>query len=48
MSREPYDAGEIKLVLGMVALWMLWILVVAVWRRWRPEHFIAEDRTHDE
>ena len=31
--REPYDAGEIRLVLSLALLVFLWVVTMAIWRR---------------
>ena len=31
--REPYDAGEIRLVLGLALLVLVWVVTMALWRR---------------
>lgn len=35
--REPWDAGEIKLVLGGFLLVLIWLASVALLRRWRGQ-----------
>jgi len=34
-KKEPYDAGEVRLVFGLLGLCIVWIVAVAVWKRWR-------------
>lgn len=34
-QREPYDAGEIKMVFGLVGLCIAWICMVAIWKRYK-------------
>lgn len=32
--REPYDVGEIKMVLGVALLGLILFLTHSLWRRW--------------
>ena len=33
--REPGDAGEIRMVLGIGVMVLVWLVTLVAWRRWR-------------
>jgi hypothetical protein len=45
LQKEPYDAGEIKLVLGLVGVWLAWIVLFGLWRKWKSLVQINEPKS---
>lgn len=35
VAKEPYDAAEIRMVLGTALLVVVWVATIALWRRFR-------------